>query len=157
MENKTYLVKWEIDIEAQSPTDAAEKALAIQKDENSEANCFEVYDKKDHLATVDILTGITQIHKPKETTERKFPNGFESWMETHFEISGAINQRFANDEMPSAVVNERQEQQGHGGLYELSRELTDKFEKLHEGKEWGIDDDTQYFDHIEAFIEEELK
>ncbi len=37
-----YLVKWEIDIEADTPEDAARQALEIQRDPESKATCFEV-------------------------------------------------------------------------------------------------------------------
>lgn len=42
MGNKSYLVKWEIDIEASSPKEASRLALEIQRDKNSEAVCFDV-------------------------------------------------------------------------------------------------------------------
>jgi len=38
----SYLVTWEIDIEADSPQDAARQALAIQRDAESSAICFTV-------------------------------------------------------------------------------------------------------------------
>ncbi len=100
-----------------------------------------------------------QLESNSIKRKQQFPNGFESWMETHFEIVQAITNESTDTigEYSSLMAQQREEQQGRGGLYELSRELTDKFELLHEGKEWGIDDDTQYFDEIEAFIEEELK
>lgn len=39
---RTYLVTWEIDIEADSPREAAEKALRIQRDPESIATVFAV-------------------------------------------------------------------------------------------------------------------
>lgn len=39
---KTYLVTWEIDIEAASPREAAEKALEIQRNPESAATVFTV-------------------------------------------------------------------------------------------------------------------
>ena len=87
-------------------------------------------------------------------TEKIFPNGFDDWQETHFEIVHAITQADMNGD--SNTVNRLQEEQGHGGLYELAQELTDKFELMHEGKEWGIDNDTQYFDAMEEFLTKEL-
>lgn len=41
---KSYLVTWEIDIDADTPEDAARKALAIQRDPASIATVFDVYD-----------------------------------------------------------------------------------------------------------------
>ena len=39
---KTYHVTWEINIDAESERDAAERALAIQRDAASEATVFDV-------------------------------------------------------------------------------------------------------------------
>jgi hypothetical protein len=43
---KSYLVIWRIDIEADNALDAAKEALAIQRDQFAEATFFEVIDKK---------------------------------------------------------------------------------------------------------------
>lgn len=40
-----YRVIWEIDIDADSPTEAAEKALEIQRDPNSSATVFTCRDE----------------------------------------------------------------------------------------------------------------
>ena len=85
----------------------------------------------------------------------KFPNGFDCWHETHFEIVQAITIEWIKDEI-TGVVAQRQEEQGHSGLYELALELTNKFEEANKGVEWGVDDNTQYFDAIELFVNENL-
>jgi len=41
-----YLVTWKIDIEADSPEEAAKEALLIQKDQGSYATCFTVINKE---------------------------------------------------------------------------------------------------------------
>lgn len=41
---KSYRVTWEIDIEATDPETAARRALAIQRDPNSTATAFKVYE-----------------------------------------------------------------------------------------------------------------
>jgi len=41
-----YRLVWEIDIEADSPEDAAKEALLIQRDKGSDATCFTVTDKE---------------------------------------------------------------------------------------------------------------
>ena len=41
-----HRVVWEIDIEADTPEDAAKEALLIQRDQGSDATCFTVTDKK---------------------------------------------------------------------------------------------------------------
>ncbi len=84
-------------------------------------------------------------------TGKHFPNGFNSYIETHFEIAGAIAVDAEKDE-PSKLVNLRHEAQGLGGLYELAEELTDEFETIHKGRNW----DGEFFDEIEAFIHHKL-
>lgn len=41
-----YTVIWEIDIYANSPEEAAEKALAVQRDTDSMATVFQVWDSE---------------------------------------------------------------------------------------------------------------
>lgn len=50
----TYLVRWEIDIEASSPTDAAFRALAIQRNPESIATVFSVSWDRTETRTVEI-------------------------------------------------------------------------------------------------------
>jgi hypothetical protein len=87
------------------------------------------------------------------TTEKNFPNGFTSWQETHYEIVQAITLIWTQDE-PYGIVAERQEAQGHGGLYELAEELTDEWEALHEGETW---EDMGYLETLENWLNEKLK
>lgn len=68
MKTKTYHVKWEIDVEASSPKEAAEQALSIQND-NSGATVFEIYKQKEHIATVDLYANTTKRHKIKKAVE----------------------------------------------------------------------------------------
>lgn len=87
---------------------------------------------------------------PDEPEGKKFPNGFQSWQETHFEVVQAIT--LVPEDAWNRVTNTRA-MQGTGGLYELAEELTDEFEKLHEGKNW----DGEFFDAIEEFLQEKFK
>lgn len=68
-------------------------------------------------------------------------------METHHEVVSAITldlqQKFI-----SPLIYNKQMEMGRGGLYELAEELTDEFEKMHEGYEW----DGDFFDTIEEFL-----
>ena len=84
---------------------------------------------------------------------KQFPNGFQSWMETHHDIVEAITMIMAHDQ-PTGTANDRHEAEGHGGLYELGLELTDKFENKYCGIEWGTD--IEYMDTMDEFIKEEL-
>lgn len=101
--------------------------------------------------TMDAAKKSIENHQKKE--EEQFPNGFEDWHETHFEITRAISN---SEHLSGSVANKITCTMGTGGLYELARDLTNKFEKLHRGKNWGIDEDTQYFDAIEEFLDKEL-
>jgi hypothetical protein len=78
--------------------------------------------------------------------------GFESYLETHYEMVQAITIEHIKDE-PQGVVRERHDEQGHGGLYELAEELTDKFEKENELTQW----DGDFFETIEQFTKHNLK
>lgn len=100
------------------------------------------------------LTGLLNlIDAVQDEQEDKFPNGLTSWIETHHEIVSAIA---LTPEDAHNKVSDVEATMGTGGLYELAEKLTDKFEQEHKGKEWGIDDDTQYFDAIAEFLETEF-
>ncbi|MBE0558607.1 MAG: hypothetical protein IH628_15380 [Proteobacteria bacterium] len=49
-----YKVVWEIDLNAESPEDAARQALEIQRDPESIATCFIVTDEKGNRHDVDL-------------------------------------------------------------------------------------------------------
>jgi hypothetical protein len=52
---QTYSVSWEIDIDADSPREAAEKARAIQLREGSIATVFMVFNDRGDGVQVDLL------------------------------------------------------------------------------------------------------
>jgi hypothetical protein len=74
----------------------------------------------------------------------KFPNGFTSWAETHFEIVRYICQ-FEGD---GGVIGFTANMGGTGALYELAEQWADDFEQLN--KDRG-DSDGEFFDEIESF------
>jgi hypothetical protein len=84
---------------------------------------------------------------------KHFPNGFTSWMETHYEVVQAITIEWTKDE-PKGVVKECQETLGHGGLYELAEELTDEFELKYNTEYWS--EGLGYFETLENFLSERL-
>lgn len=86
---------------------------------------------------------------------KNFPNTFEDWQESHFEIVQAITIEHIKKN-PIGVVKERHESQGHGGLWELAKELTDEFELKYKDVQWGEGDEIEYFDIIKKFIKEKL-
>ena len=77
-----------------------------------------------------------------------FINGFTSWHQTHFEISGWIALQLRK-ESPAPCVSKRYDANGTGGMYELAKELTNEFEELHAYREW----DGDYFDELESFLD----
>lgn len=84
--------------------------------------------------------------------DKRFPNGFESYLETHFEITSAIALAY-NEYSLTSIVRKRHEAQGIGGLYELAQELTDEFEAQHENELWANKD---FFETIDEFITKKL-
>lgn len=83
---------------------------------------------------------------------KHFPNGFNNWIQTHFEIVTAIAIELRKD-YPSGKVGKIYDAQGTAGMYELAENLTDEFEALYEGKEWY----DEYLHTIDAFISNNLK
>ena len=61
----------------------------------------------------------------------RFVNGFDSWNATHFELV-----RCLDTSKPFSHSNIRFACQGREGMYELAREMTDKFEQEHKGVFW---------------------
>jgi hypothetical protein len=57
-----YKVTWEIDIEAENPTEAAKIALEIQRDKGSEAVAFSVCnpDTGKEIEFVDLIDEVTE-------------------------------------------------------------------------------------------------
>jgi hypothetical protein len=49
-----YHVNWEIELNADSPREAATKALAIQRDPDSIATVFDVTDESGHTERIDV-------------------------------------------------------------------------------------------------------
>jgi len=93
---------------------------------------------------------------PKDVIpNEQFPNGFDDWHETHFEMVKAIVEYL--DKSTEGVIHKVAEEEGTGGLYGLAKEWTNEFETVYVGKEWGVDDDTQYTDAIDEFISNKLK
>ncbi|MHC4463632.1 MAG: hypothetical protein ACYS30_19710 [Planctomycetota bacterium] len=52
---QTYHVVWKIDVGADSPENAAAKALEIQRNPSSTATVFDVIDENDNSQTIDFL------------------------------------------------------------------------------------------------------
>lgn len=77
-------------------------------------------------------------------TNKLFPNGFESWAETHFEVASYIS-RMSDD---GGIIDFVHNMGGTGAVYELAEEWTDEFEELNKDRD---DWDGEWFDKIESF------
>jgi hypothetical protein len=76
-------------------------------------------------------------------------------METHYEVVQAITLKLAEEDMEEdSALYERLEEEGTGGMYMLSEELTDAFEEEYEGAEWG--EKLDYYDTLENFLDQKL-
>jgi hypothetical protein len=78
------------------------------------------------------------------------PRDFDTWQETHFEIVEAILQQL---QYPDSLASRIHDAQGRGGLYEMAKDLTNKFEEKFADTEW----DGNFFDELETFLDEEFK
>lgn len=50
----SYLVKWEVDIDADTPYEAAELARVMQLDPESEATCFDIIEDGQYSYFMDV-------------------------------------------------------------------------------------------------------
>ena len=79
----------------------------------------------------------------------QFPNGFENWQETHFEIIHSILRLW---EKKHPFFLEVMKKNGRGGFYTLAKQWTLEFENINKNKEW----DGEWFDEIEIFINQKI-
>ena len=97
------------------------------------------------------VTGVKEEAEIYKTNEPEFPNGFESWHETHFEVVEAIVIQIEKRGY-TMQLQELQEQSGRGAIWEYAKQLTNEFEKKNEGREW----DGEFYDEIDEFLTEKL-
>jgi hypothetical protein len=94
---------------------------------------------------------ITDIKEESEIykTEpgKRFPNGFNSWIETSIEISSDLHKAWDNDEI---YID------GRGELWELVEKYTDEFEEEHVNTEWA-DQKLTWFDHLDTFTTSKIQ
>lgn len=72
------------------------------------------------------------------------------YLETHYEVASAIESELLNHF--DGKVHRLVERNGMGAKWELAKDITDKFEKIHEGREW----DGDWLETLEDFILNEL-
>lgn len=83
--------------------------------------------------------------------EMDFPNGFDSWYETHHEVvsfmTNILRDRSEIPQDDTSVIWDEVDSGGTGRLYELAKEWTDEFEQKNKGRKW----DGEFFDEIWEF------
>lgn len=85
-----------------------------------------------------------------DITEPYYPNGSDSWKETHFELFYHL---FRTKDIKGSMANQVYAKSGRGGLYELSNTLTGEFETKFKGKVW----DGDFSDEIDKFLDDRNK
>lgn len=83
-----------------------------------------------------------------------FPNGFESWQKTHFEVVEVLVyiRGLEEDKKPKSF-DEAIDQSATEDMYKLALDLTNKFEEQTKGKKR----ERTLFDEIEEFVWSEVK
>jgi hypothetical protein len=74
---------------------------------------------------------------------------FEEYLEIHYDIVEAITFETHHDN-PCTLLGKIIEEKGTGGLYELSKELTDKFVTQYKDVIWG--EELEYQDTMVEFL-----
>ncbi len=87
--------------------------------------------------------------------KEKFPNGFTSWAETHFEIVSAISIYFneQDEDIIPPIISFTYGMGGRGALYEIAEEWTDEFEN---STMYSHQDEDEQLEKLEKFIEKKL-
>ncbi len=67
----TYKVTWDIEIDADSPREAAEQALKFQRDPNSTATVFSVFDEEGNQTQIDLLEQPLKTETNTRAMEKK--------------------------------------------------------------------------------------
>ena len=83
-----------------------------------------------------------------------FPNGFESWQRTHFEVVEVlVYLRSLEEEKNPESFEAAADQSATEELYKLALDLTNKYEEQTKGKKR----EHSLFDEIEDFVSNEVK
>ena len=83
-----------------------------------------------------------------------FPNGFESWQRTHFEVVEALcYMRDLEDDKKVKSFSEWVDRSATEEMYNLALRLTNQYEEQTKGKKR----EQSLFDEIEAFVIKEVK
>jgi hypothetical protein len=81
--------------------------------------------------------------------EKTFPNGFQSWIKTHYEVVQYINSQEEGFVTLGTKIERIKEERGLDALYTLAEQWTDDFEAEYVGKTW---ESGEFFDTIDNFL-----
>lgn len=112
--------------------------------------------RKKFLLRKELSQGLNDAYSSVRALEfylELFPNDFDSWHKTHFEIVRCITFEWVKTPF-KRIVAETQASHGQAGVYSLAYSLTNKFENLHKGETWK---DKNFLEEIEKFIQQELQ
>jgi mRNA deadenylase 3'-5' endonuclease subunit Ccr4 len=77
--------------------------------------------------------------------KNRFPNGFESWHETHFLVSQFI---IGHNEDETGIISDIKKRHGSTALFELAKEWTDEIELKNYANEWK----GEFLSHVNEFL-----
>ena len=81
-------------------------------------------------------------------------NGVRSWIETHHEVVSVLAVYLhENGHRTTGIIDERMNEGGRCEMFDLAIEITDKFEKINEGREW----DGEFLDEVYEYTKSELQ
>jgi len=95
------------------------------------------------------------------TIIKSFPNGFESWKETHSEICIAIGEKLQSANVTSQM-DDYLSMMGRKGQWAWASELTDQFETKYKDVAWDVDTNPDtgevydFYNEIDLFIDNNL-
>lgn len=84
----------------------------------------------------------------------RFPNGFDEWQETHFEIVDYLSSigLLKNNDQPK-FLREMQSRFGRSFFHVIARDWTDEFEKKNKGRSW----DGELFEEVRKFTKQKIE
>lgn len=103
---------------------------------------------KGRLKEIGELLDETYWNDKAMTTDKNFPNGFDSWATTHHHVASEISMFFGTRGARTTLYGP----QGSGGLCLLSINLTDRFEKENEGVDWVKSGGKDYYRTLKTFL-----
>ena len=83
---------------------------------------------------------------------KTFVNGFQSWIETYFEVVSYIQGELSLEDECCKIVKDAMNAEGYCSLYDLAEKLTDEFEEINKGREW----DGEFIEEIDVFLNEKF-